>query len=132
MPKFVIGRQYLVPMYQHIVVEVENLETACEMAVSDDIDWDTQKMDSDNARKTTITNAKLIPEDKFDANTGAGALFDRAERPRGYGLDTFLYENEAETGPLLVIHEQSTEDEYSRRPLTRPPRSAAPSAAIRR
>jgi hypothetical protein len=40
-------------------------------------------MDSDNARKTTITNAKLIPEDKFNADTGAGVLFDRAERPRG-------------------------------------------------
>ena len=29
MPKFVIERQYLVPMYQHIVVEAENLEEAC-------------------------------------------------------------------------------------------------------
>ena len=38
MPKFVIERQYLVPMYQHIVVEAENLKTACEMAVSEDID----------------------------------------------------------------------------------------------
>ncbi len=26
MPKFVIERQYLVPMYQHIAVEAENLE----------------------------------------------------------------------------------------------------------
>jgi hypothetical protein len=25
MPKFVIERQYLVPMYQHIIVEAENL-----------------------------------------------------------------------------------------------------------
>ena len=29
MPKFVIERQYLVPMYQHIVVEAESLEKAC-------------------------------------------------------------------------------------------------------
>jgi hypothetical protein len=29
MPKFVIERQYLVPMFQHIVVEAENLEEAC-------------------------------------------------------------------------------------------------------
>jgi hypothetical protein len=61
MPKFVIERQYLVPMYQHIVIDAENIETACKMAVSDDIDLDTQEMDGDNARKTTITNAKLIP-----------------------------------------------------------------------
>jgi hypothetical protein len=83
LPKFVIERQYLVSMYQHIVVEAENLEEACKKGLSDDIDWDTQEMDSDGARKTTITNAKLIPEDKFNADTGAGVLFDRAERPRG-------------------------------------------------
>ena len=29
MPKFVIERQYLVPMYQHIAVEAESLEEAC-------------------------------------------------------------------------------------------------------
>ena len=37
MPKFVIERQYLVPMYQHIVVEADILEVACEKAVSDDM-----------------------------------------------------------------------------------------------
>ena len=34
MPKFVIERQYLVPMYQHIIVEADNLEEACEKADS--------------------------------------------------------------------------------------------------
>ena len=51
MPKFVIERQYLVPMYQHIVVEAENFEEACKQAISDDIDWDTQEMDCDSARR---------------------------------------------------------------------------------
>jgi hypothetical protein len=32
------------------------------MAVSDDIDWDTQEMDCDGARKTTIANAKAISD----------------------------------------------------------------------
>ena len=36
MPKFVIERQYLVPMYQHIVVEAPDIATACEVAVEDD------------------------------------------------------------------------------------------------
>ena len=49
-------------MYQHIVVEAENLETACKMAVSDDIDWDTPEMDCDSARATTITEAKVISD----------------------------------------------------------------------
>ena len=61
MPKFVIERQYLVPMYQHIVVDAENLEEACKKGISDDIDWDTQEMDCDSARATTITEAKVIP-----------------------------------------------------------------------
>ena len=34
MPKFVIERQYLVPMYQHVVVEADTLEDAC--AISPD------------------------------------------------------------------------------------------------
>lgn len=28
-----------------------------------DIAWDTQEMDSDNARATTVTEAKVIPKD---------------------------------------------------------------------
>jgi hypothetical protein len=59
MPKFVIERQYLVPMYQQIVVEADNLEEACKEGSSDDIGWDTQEMDSDGARTTTISGAKL-------------------------------------------------------------------------
>jgi hypothetical protein len=60
MPKFVIERQYLLPMYQHIVVEAENLDEACKKGISDDVDWDTQEMDCDNARATTIAEAKVI------------------------------------------------------------------------
>jgi hypothetical protein len=110
MPKFIIERQYLVPMYQHIVVETETLEAACEMAVSDDIAWDSEEMDSDDARATTLTAAKMIPEDKFSANAGAVVLFDRADRPRGYSLASFLHEDEAETGPRLEIPATFTND----------------------
>src|ERR1700736_2172494 len=67
MPKFVIERQYLVPMYQHIVVEAENLDEACKKGISNDIDWDTQEMDSDGARRTTLTGAKLVP-DRYDVD----------------------------------------------------------------
>jgi hypothetical protein len=62
MPKFVIERQYLVPMYQHIVVEAETLGEACKEATSDDIGWDSQEMDCDGARKTAVTVAKMVPE----------------------------------------------------------------------
>src|ERR1700730_14864769 len=115
MPKFVIERQYLVPMYQHIAVEAESLEEACQNGISDDIDWDTQEMDSDNARQTTITNVKVIPD---ALELVAGDIILRRDRPAkrgcgvpGYSLSRFLYENEAETRPLLEIPEQFTDDE---------------------
>jgi hypothetical protein len=61
MPKFVIERQYLVPMFQHIFVKAETPEEACKTGISDDIDWDTQEMVCDGARKTTLTFVKEIP-----------------------------------------------------------------------
>ena len=114
MPKFVIERQYLVPMYQHIVVEANNLEEACKKAISDDMDWDTQEMDSDSARATTITEAKMVPEG-YEADQ-IHSLIVASRDPKGLPLDmlsfaTFLYENEAETGPLLKIPDQFTDDE---------------------
>ena len=78
MPKYVIERQYLVPMYQHIVVEAETFEAACDMAVSDDISWDSQEMDCDNARPTTLTAAKAI-SDGYRARPGAASA-DRRQR----------------------------------------------------
>jgi len=114
MPKFVIERQYLVPMYQHIAVEAESLEEACNKGVSDDIDWDTQEMDSDGARRTTLTSVKLVP-DGYDVDPKT-ELIVAANKEDPSALDmlsfaTFLYENEAETGPLLKIPEQFTDDE---------------------
>ena len=114
MPKFVIERQYLVPMYQHIIVEADNLEEACEKADSDDIDWDTQEMDCDSARATTITEAKVIPEG-YEADV-VHSLIIASRDPRGLPLDmlsltAFLYENEEQTGPLLEIPAKFTDDE---------------------
>ena len=114
MPKFVIERQYLVPMYQHIVVEAENLKEACKKAISDDIDWDTQEMDCDSARATTITEAKMVP-DGYEADQ-THSLIIASRDPKGLPVDmlslaTFLYENEAKTGPLLEIPAKFTEDE---------------------
>jgi hypothetical protein len=110
----VIERQYLVPMFQHIVVEAESLEEACKKGISDDIGWDTQEMDCDSARATTITNAKVIPEG-YDVDHFRRVLI-ASRDPRGLPLDmlslaTFLYEDEAKTGPLLTISAQFTEDE---------------------
>ena len=107
MRKFVIERQYLVPMYQHIVVEADTFEAACDMAISDDIAWDTQEMDCDNARQTTLTAAKAIP-DAYELDPAQHALI-AAISPIGISFASFLYENEVETGPLLEIPAKFTD-----------------------
>ena len=99
MPKFVIERQYLVPMYQHIVVEAETLEEACTKGISDDIDWDSQEMDCDSARATTITNAKVVPEGAVVGQHHDTVITKSQEMTLG----SFLYENDTETGCLLSI-----------------------------
>jgi hypothetical protein len=110
----VIEQQYLVPMYQHIVVEAENFEDACKKGISDDIDWDTQEMDCDNARAITLTNAKMIP-DGYDVDPFQRVLI-ASRGPRGcpldmLGLATCLYDDEGKTGPRLEIPAQFTDDE---------------------
>jgi hypothetical protein len=107
MPKFVIERQYLVPMYQHIVIEAETLEAACETAMSDDIGWDIQEMDCDNARATTITQAKAIPAG-YDVDPLQRVLI-AAGDPTGISFASLLYGNEAETGALLKIPAKFTD-----------------------
>jgi hypothetical protein len=114
MLKFVIERQYLVPMYQHLVVEAETLEEACKKGIRDDINWDTQEMDCDSARGTTITEAKIVPE-AYEADQVHGLII-ASRDPKGLPLDmlslaTFLYEDEARTGPRLEIPVNFIQDE---------------------
>ena len=114
MPKFVIERQYLVPMYQQIVVEAENLGVACTKATSDDINWDTQEMDCDSARATTITAAKIVPGG-YEADQ-VHSLIIASRDPKGLplamlSLASFLYDEKAKTGPRLEIPAKFTEDE---------------------
>jgi hypothetical protein len=36
MPKFVIERQYLLPIYQRLIIDAPDITTACQEAVEDD------------------------------------------------------------------------------------------------
>src|SRR5438445_1232209 len=101
-------------MYQHIAVEAESLEEAYKKGISDDLDWDTQEMDCDGARRTTITSVKLVP-DGYDVDPKRDLIVARnEENPSALDMlsfATFLYENEAKTDPLLEIPEQFTDHE---------------------
>ncbi len=67
MPRFVIERQYLVPIFEHICVEAPDLDAAGQAAIDDVAQpWsDNAKLDFDNARATTITQAVEVPEHLF-------------------------------------------------------------------
>ena len=62
MPKYVLERQYLLPIYQRLVVEADSLDEACDLAIEHD-DWADAKEDNDNARGTTTVAVKRVPEE---------------------------------------------------------------------
>ena len=64
MPRYVIERQYLVPVYEHILVEAVNFEKACLRALDESEEpWgDDAKADYESARPTTIVCAVEVPE----------------------------------------------------------------------
>lgn len=51
MPQFIIERQFLLQMYQHILVEADDLSAACASAVEND-DWTGLREDYECARTT--------------------------------------------------------------------------------
>lgn len=53
MPVVTITRQYLLPVYQHLVVDALTVKAACERAV-DRFKWAADGHDNDDARATTI------------------------------------------------------------------------------
>ena len=63
MRRYVIERQYLVPVYEHILVKAPNFEAACRRAL-DDVDepWgDSTETDYEGARPTIIVRAVEVP-----------------------------------------------------------------------
>ena len=61
MPKFVIERQYLLPIYQRLIIDAPDITTACQEAVEND-DWESAEEDGDGSGATTISAAREIPE----------------------------------------------------------------------
>jgi hypothetical protein len=64
MPRYIIERQYLVPMFEHILVEAPSLDEACREALDDIAQpWgDDAQLCFDDARPTTVTCAVELPE----------------------------------------------------------------------
>jgi len=102
MPKYVIQREYLLPVYQYLVIEADTFEEACAEVVGPEHDWDNAEEDYDGSLPTTITSAKMVP----DEATTDHYLIEGGPLQQRMTLGSFLYENEAETGPPLPIPDQ--------------------------
>ena len=65
MPRYIIERQYLLPVYQHLAVETPDLESACREALDDgQHDWEDAQEDYESSRRTTIVSAIEITSEE--------------------------------------------------------------------
>src|SRR5262245_29253915 len=62
--RYVVERQYFVPIYEHILVEAPSFEAACREALDDHVQpWgDDAQIDFDSAGGATIAHAVELPE----------------------------------------------------------------------
>jgi hypothetical protein len=105
MPQYVVERQYLVPVYEYILVEAASLDEACGRAVDDcEEPWgDNTQTDYENARATTIERVVELP-----AHVEAKSGDDR-------GLSHLLYD--AGLTPLTISREFTEDDERQTTPV---------------
>jgi hypothetical protein len=74
MARYIIERQYLVPMFEHILIEAPTFEDACREAVDDIAQpWSkAAELCFDDARATTITYAVELPDGYEQARMEGG------------------------------------------------------------
>ena len=68
MPRYIIERQYLLPVYQHLALEAPDLIAACREALDDtEHDWEDAQEDYESSRPTTIVSAiEIASEEEWD------------------------------------------------------------------
>jgi hypothetical protein len=95
MPRYIIERQYLVPMFEHILVEAPDLNTACRRAVDGPIEpWgEDAELCFDDARATTVSCAAELPE-YFEPQLQEG------KGDESYVLSSLLYCSDLEQLPI--------------------------------
>jgi hypothetical protein len=106
MPRYVIERQYLVPLYEHIFIEAANLKEACRQALDEHAQpWgDETELDFDNARPVTVEQAVELPETVFpELRTSEDA--DR------YALSQALYSSGLDLLPIPREFAEGSEEE---------------------
>jgi len=81
MPRYIIERQYLLPVYQHLAVEAPDLGSACRDALDDgEHDWKDAQEDYESTRPTTIVSAvEIASEEEWREFTERNRLAELAE-----------------------------------------------------
>ena len=121
MPRYVIERQYLLPVYQHLAVEAPDLDTACREALDDgEDDWeDAAQEDYESSRPATIISAvEIASEEEWVIATKSqyersGLMYDGryelieiprefTERDRQAELAEILEHNDCGKGRVLI------------------------------
>jgi len=109
MPEFVIERQHLVPMYQHIVVEAETSKRPARgHRLGTPRRWTATALG-----ERPLLASNWFPTGTTDPRTELIVVTNK-EDPSALDMlsfATFLYENDLETVPLLEIPEEFTKEE---------------------
>ena len=101
MPRYIIEREYLLPVYEQLLIEAPSLDAACREAL-DDIahPWGGDaKEDFDNARPVTVTEAVELPE----AQAG--------QEPEHAGLGYLLYHSGLNPLPIPAKFAEGSADD---------------------
>lgn len=95
MPRYVIERQFLVPIFEHLLVEAPNLDAACRQALDDyAVPWgDDSTIDYDSARPVTIAQAVELPDEVGPEPLAGG-------EPDHHVLSALLYDSGLELLPI--------------------------------
>jgi hypothetical protein len=99
--KYAIERQYLLPVYQHLVIEAETAEEACRKALDHD-DWEGAMEDIDSARETVITALRPIPEEEAIDDLG-GFLYGEKPNQATAAVPRQFRENAPPSAVYLIL-----------------------------
>jgi hypothetical protein len=94
MPKFVIERQYLLPIYQRLIIDAPDIATACRKAVEND-DWESAEEDGDGSGATTIRD----PGRAHRANRAR--QYPRGQLPLGRPARIWAASGHSQTIPMI-------------------------------
>ena len=88
MPMFTVERSYLVPVYQHVTIEADDVATACTAALDEQTNpGENDKVDYDSARETTVPGAWTGPT----AYEGPSLLADLPDERETGAVERFTF-----------------------------------------